>query len=319
MKITLEERKRIHAEGATLVGRGKDDQLVIGVKEKGQIEAMAQAYPDAEIRYTGEIRALWPDPGDPKLVPPEERWKPWRPAPGGVSLGHHKITAGTLGGVTPDLLILSNNHVMANCNDCVKDDPILQPGPYDGGKLEHQIAKLHSWVPIQFYQQDGNGDDCPFQRAYVRVGNFVAKTLGSKKRIKGYSLDIPINYVDAALAEPLSGSLVSKNILDIGIPLWVRDPYLAVDIPVQSSGRTTGLTRGKITALEASVQVGYPGNRYALFTDQIITDPILQAGDSGSLLVGLDLVVLGLGFAGSSEISIHNMIRWVFELFSLAV
>ena len=40
----------------------------------------------------------------------------WRPAPGGVSLGHYKITAGTLGCVVYDRksgarLILSNNHV----------------------------------------------------------------------------------------------------------------------------------------------------------------------------------------------------------------
>src|SRR3990172_2465471 len=53
------------------------------------------------------------------LETPTDRW---RPAPGGVSLGHYQITAGTLGGVvydrmTGERLILSNNHVMANSNN----------------------------------------------------------------------------------------------------------------------------------------------------------------------------------------------------------
>jgi hypothetical protein len=48
-----------------------------------------------------------------------------RPAPGGVSVGHFAITAGTLGclalGLNPPrnnrLMVLSNNHVLANSNN----------------------------------------------------------------------------------------------------------------------------------------------------------------------------------------------------------
>ena len=65
-----------------------------------------------------------------------------RPAQPGVSIGHYKSTAGTLGAIVKDLktgekLILSNNHVLANATNG-KDgrsqlgDPILQPGGWVG-------------------------------------------------------------------------------------------------------------------------------------------------------------------------------------------
>ena len=62
-----------------------------------------------------------------------------RPAPGGVSLGHYQITAGTFGCVVRDQasgarLLLSNNHVLANGNEASPEDPILQPGTADGGR-----------------------------------------------------------------------------------------------------------------------------------------------------------------------------------------
>jgi hypothetical protein len=64
-----------------------------------------------------------------------------RPAPGGFSVGHIKITAGTIGCYcvgnsaprNSRLMALSNNHVLANVNAGVFGDCIVQPGPYDGG------------------------------------------------------------------------------------------------------------------------------------------------------------------------------------------
>ncbi len=47
----------------------------------------------------------------------------------GGSIGHYKITAGTLGGFVEDderYYMLSNNHVLANGNLCFGGDPILQ-------------------------------------------------------------------------------------------------------------------------------------------------------------------------------------------------
>jgi len=86
-----------------------------------------------------------------------------RPAKGGFSVGHHKITAGTIATCVYDLTpfpsiprkyyLLSNNHVLANSNDAKIGDPILQPGPYDGGKIPADIiARLSRFVPIKFME-----------------------------------------------------------------------------------------------------------------------------------------------------------------------
>jgi len=64
-----------------------------------------------------------------------------RPCQPGVSIGHYRSTAGTLGAVVRDratgkLMILSNNHVLANGSSIQEvrarvGDPILQPGGCD--------------------------------------------------------------------------------------------------------------------------------------------------------------------------------------------
>src|SRR6266498_3403770 len=100
------------------------------------IEAMK-----TDVVETGRIQAL------------QARTDRWRPAPGGVSIGHYRITAGTLGVVARRAdarMILSNNHVLAKENAASIGDPILQPGPYDGGTDRDRIATLDAFVPIVF-------------------------------------------------------------------------------------------------------------------------------------------------------------------------
>jgi hypothetical protein len=77
-----------------------------------------------------------------------------RPQPCGVSIGHHAITAGTLGclvrrnGDEDGFYILSNNHVLADCDRANIGDLILEPGPDDGGRLDDPIAELSDFEPI---------------------------------------------------------------------------------------------------------------------------------------------------------------------------
>jgi hypothetical protein len=79
-----------------------------------------------------------------------------RPCPGGYSIGHPDVTAGTLGCLVKDKLnnkpvILSNNHVLANSNQAQVGDPIIQPGTADGGTVESDtIATLTRFYPINF-------------------------------------------------------------------------------------------------------------------------------------------------------------------------
>src|SRR5258708_23133050 len=92
-----------------------------------------------------------------------------RPSPCGISIGHYKIRAGPQGCLatglpaprTSRLLILSNNHVLANVNSGVYGDCIVQPGPYDGGRFPaDQVAILERYVPINFTAGARNYVDC---------------------------------------------------------------------------------------------------------------------------------------------------------------
>jgi hypothetical protein len=83
-----------------------------------------------------------------------DRWRPTIPA--GVSIGHFKVTAGTYGALvrdktTGDLFIMSNNHVLANSNDALTGDPILQPAMLDGGQNPADIvARLERFKTLRY-------------------------------------------------------------------------------------------------------------------------------------------------------------------------
>jgi len=234
-----------------------------------------------------------------------------RPAPGGVSIGHYKITAGTLGCVVRrksdgKRVILSNNHVLANSNDAEIGDAIYQPGPYDGGGPAEQIAMLSSFMPIIF----GTGEStCSLANAYARFGNWLALFWSSRHRIQAFTENLDAkNLMDAALAVPLSDALVADEILEIG-KVGSNSAYPHPSMFVKKSGRTTGLTRGEVTVINATVQVSYGEKGTAIFEDQIVSTAMSQGGDSGSLLVG-DAddrpQPVGLLFAGSDQATIYN-------------
>jgi hypothetical protein len=249
-----------------------------------------------------------------EIVALQARTDRWRPAPGGVSIGHYKITAGTLGVLvrdveTDEILILSNNHVMANSNDATRGDPILQPGPYDGGTVaEDTIANLERFVSIQF-ESEPPPIPCPFSKAAAGIANFFARLVGSKHRLLPVVIQ-QANQVDGALAKPVGPDVVKNEILEIGSVM--EDTEAELGMEVKKSGRTTGLTTGTVQLLDASVQVGYGGGKTALFTNQILTTNMSQGGDSGSLLVdGEGSKAVGLLFAGSDQVTIHNPIGFV--------
>jgi hypothetical protein len=214
-----------------------------------------------------------------------------RPAPGGVSVGHVNVTAGTLGsraiGLTAPWtnrhLILSNNHVLANSNAGRVNDSIIQPGAYDGGRHPaDQIAVLARWVPINF----------------GGAPNFVDAAIGWAwhERIRGeqYYLSggAPRYYRTGTAPLPASlGMLVGK------------------------SGRTTGLTQGRVTQIGVSINVNFGGGRVALFRNQIAirsvnNNPFSAGGDSGSLIWNwaAGLRPVGLLFAGGGGTTFANPI-----------
>jgi hypothetical protein len=230
-----------------------------------------------------------------------------RPAKGGYSVGHFKITAGTIAtcvydilpggstnpplhgvGIPPRYYILSNNHVLADSNAGSIGDAILQPGPFDGGiNPADRIATLSRFIPITF------------------------------------SPPIPLalhnNLVDAAVAEGQFHDL-DREIYWVGpVRGWRRKADVTVGTLVQKTGRTTNYTTGRITAINATIDVGYGAGRTARFKDQIVTTNISAGGDSGSLVMTLDEVAVGLLFAGSSVATILNQIENVRSLLRIEV
>ncbi|WP_300759611.1 hypothetical protein [Janthinobacterium sp.] len=216
-----------------------------------------------------------------------------RPAPGGVSVGHFRITAGSIaclavGRSAPRnsrLMILSNNHVLANSNGGAFGDCIVQPGPIDGGKCpQDQIATLERFVPINF-SGGVNFVDCATGWAWPdRV----------RPELVFLSGGVPAYFrISSALVAPALGMLVGK------------------------SGRTTQLTQGRITGLGATINVNYGSGRIALFQDQIAIQGLNGAfsagGDSGSSIWTWNQQrnPVGLLFAGGGNITFANQMRRV--------
>ena len=86
------------------------------------------------------------------------RYTPRMTLDAGGSIGHYKITAGTLGGFVEDnsnYYMMSNNHVFANSNQCFGGDPIVQPGPADSrDKTPTTVGYLDRWFPLSKRNRD---------------------------------------------------------------------------------------------------------------------------------------------------------------------
>jgi hypothetical protein len=208
-----------------------------------------------------------------------------RPALPGFSIGHHAITAGTFGCVVRDIrrsdpqpgegdyLILSNNHVLANVNTAKPGDLILQPGPFDGGLFPSDaIATLERFEPIVLSQFNGPG----------------------------------YNLVDAAVARPSYSRNITAAIIGVIMPQGVDQARVGTF--VIKAGRTTQVTAGVVIAVNATVTVGYGAAGNGLFRHQILTTAMSAGGDSGSLLMDRNLKAVGLLYAGSARITVHNHI-----------
>jgi len=218
-----------------------------------------------------------------------------------VDFANGYCCSGTLGSLVKDnqgkLYILSNTHVLAGdtagSKISAKGDPVNQPGYIDvncQNRPADYVGTLEKWVRL-------------IPSGTTPVDAAIAKTDGTKVRSDGAILDI--------------GTIS-------------RTPRAAfVGQKVKKSGRTSGLTRGKITAINATVTVGYEnecaGAPYTTtFRNQILITPgtFIRPGDSGSLLVE-DIASnprpIGLLFAGSSSIAVANPIQAVLNALSVSM
>ena len=188
--------------------------------------------------------------------------------------------------------ILGNNHVLARTNKGQAGEDIVQPGLNDSGCRQdpgEAVGDLSEWVELRW-------------------------TRGRNR---------PVNYVDAAVAQARANVDASGRILDIGTPSTdvIQDnPGLAV----KKSGRTTGLTTGRIQSVNVSVSVDYGGGNIAYFEDQFTVTPgsFSDGGDSGSLIVE-DVAsaprAVGLLYAGSDAYTLGNPICRVLGAFGITM
>ncbi len=288
----------------TKITGGKDtgrEALVVGVSRK-----MARAQLAAEDLIPVRVKGMETDVievGEIKILNGEiDRKKKHRPAPGGVSIGHKDVSAGTLGCVVRKggvRMILSNNHVMANMNQGRMGDPILQPGAYDGGKdPDDVIAMLHEFVPITMVGLSS----CPIAGFITRVLNFFAAIFWSSTRLTPMQLDV--NLVDCALARPVNDADVTDEIFEVGFPFLEAEPE--VGMAVKKSGRSSGLTQGQVMQMDVTANVNMGNGEVAIFSDQFAMGPMSEPGDSGSVILTEDNKLVGLLFAGSDQITLAN-------------
>lgn len=241
-----------------------------------------------------------------------------RPAAPGSSIGHIKVTAGTFGAVvrdrqTGELCILSNNHVLANATDGADGrsqpgDPILQPGVYDGGSDQDIIGHLERFVPIHRFSRD---TDCNLAAIGVRAANAVLHAFRPNYYVRLEKRG-STNLVDCALARLVDAHDVTPEIMEIGKVNGIAEPEPGM--LVKKSGRTSGLTEGRITAIRVTLNVSMgQGSDVVRFQEQFMAELKSLAGDSGSLVLDSENRAVGLLFAGSNKFTVCNPIQTVLD------
>lgn len=133
------------------------------------------------------------------------------------------------------------------------------------------------------------------------------------------------NTVDAAIAKVDSAILIVNATPGngYGTPSSATVPA-TLGQPVQKYGRTTGLTHGTVTGINATVLVRYDTGT-ARFVQQVVIQPtsgsFSAGGDSGSLIVTDDgsNSPVALLFAGSSTTTIGNPIDLVLDAFDVTI
>jgi hypothetical protein len=229
-------------------------------------EIRARAKGEVDVRYVGKIRA--------RAAWYRSRQRPLLIGSSVGTVATDFINAGTLGcfvrkSNSRALYILSNNHVIADENRYPRGGPIVQQGTLDGGSpTADRVAKLTSFVKLD--------------------------------------LDAT-NFVDCAIARLDPGIEADVSLLKgIGTLGGVRTGPLEGDDVVHKVGRTTGVTHGRVTAIELDdVTVEYDVGIMS-FDDQVEIEgagsrSFSDAGDSGSLIVDDDHLASALLFAGGDH------------------
>jgi hypothetical protein len=211
-----------------------------------------------------------------------ESTKKYQKLTGGISVfdSQASMSFGTAGAFFKtkndnNIYLLSNYHVLLNKSGRI-NDTIVHPSKSDGGRDVREIGRV-------FWKKD------------IFKGSF--------------------NIMDAAIA------LIDER-EDIDIGRYTRcnqirfsglsHPKLGDN--VRKCGRTTGLTFGEVRSINCTVNISNESNELDLYRKQILTTIMTQPGDSGSVLVNDQNLVIGLFFAGNNvSLSFANNIKMIFN------
>ena len=240
---------------------------------------VAQARGEVDVRVTGRIAKRAAVPGTAAMAPAGQAWhrNDLDPMLIGASVGHYSITAGSIGAFVEDAhgsYILSNNHILANENNCTQGDVVLQRASSDGGRVGPQSrAILQRWIALT-----------------PGFNNTADAAIASCDR----------NMIDPTLLRGIHNG-DDKHLAGVAAAAFV---------PVYKIGRTTGPGAGYISAFELDdVSVDYTMGTL-LFDDVIeISSPpgqdFSEGGDSGALVVNQHMQGVGLLFAGNNAGTTH--------------
>lgn len=210
-------------------------------------------------------------PSDGSSVDPDRR-RALSPLQPGISVGSPHTTLGTLGLIVYDIqtshpCILSNWHVLAGNTQ----DPIIQPGKYDGGTVEHHT------VALLWRQMLGLKGDAA-----------IAALTDSRQ----YALEpFRTNDILTYARKPIIGEILTKSGRTTGITHARVEGagVYQVDYP--------GYGRHRISGFRLEPEL--PGNPRR--------EEISEDGDSGSVWYSQrDLAAVGLNFAGETDNYFRN-------------
>lgn len=283
--------------GKKLIDGTETDAIIIFVEEKLDKETVISKYSAQDILpdQLGGVPTKVIETGQIFKQGFQQRIRPIRP---GFSTGHGSITAGTIGGFfrdkDNDIVVLSNNHVLAWENKAKYGDPIYQPGPMDAAAST-----------ITFTNWNQPVSNLPYY--------------GTLKKFLG--LNRSNNLHDSAIAKVhqtyIDSNLINYNYPELEKPL-AGISQAAMGMNVMKCGRTTGLTRGKVIALHGSFTIGYDFGP-ARFNDCIVLSGMSAGGDSGSIILDENMNAIGLLFAGSGKVTLANPIQYVLAEYGLSV
>ena len=235
-------------------------------------------------------------PGQTSTSTPTPNSRHPRPVPIGVSTGNIIACGGGTIGLRvrngDNYYAISCNHVWGRLNAAQVGESIVQPGGLDV--------------------------------ACAAIATDIVATVADLEPI--VHLSTANNIMDAVLVATSTANMGNSTPVDgYGIPSSTPvDPM--VGMSVQKYGRTTGLTAGKISAINVTLGLNY-GYGTARFVGQIAIEPsrnkavFVDSGDSGSLVVTDDdsASPVGLVFAKAGDLTYANPIKPILARFNVVV